>query len=395
MSRWDDQFNSHAVNTSLSNLFERLEDNALESQDPEVIDLVDKIKQMANYCETCLQNTIPQLVTAGQLKGLNNQIQNVLSELNSYISAKDISHLNNASSHVDATMTQINAFPIPRQQLSEEGFTKSLLAFKATIEGAYNDIQTTKDALATQLTKMTDETRSNQGAIQKTLTKIKTLDSNIDTKEQQFQQTLESNLANNKKKFEATVSGYETTFTGLITELKSNAQVIIETLEQNKKSASDLVQIIGNIGITGNYQKIANEERDSANNWRNIALTLMIGMVLVIGTIIGLSVSEGFDWKLALFRIGTALVLVIPATYAARESSRHRSLESYNRRAELELASLGPFLEKLPEDTKIKLKEQLTGKFFGMNMPQEGSNENLSANALIDLLKLAISKKNP
>ena len=41
-------------------------------------------------------------------------------------------------------------------------------------------------------------------------------------------------------------------------------------------------------------------------------------------------------------------------------------LECYiNRKAELELASLDPFLEKLPEETRFKVKEELTSKFFG------------------------------
>ena len=56
-------------------------------------------------------------------------------------------------------------------------------------------------------------------------------------------------------------------------------------------------------------------------------------MVAVIGFTIFISATNGFDWKLALFRIGAALALVIPATYAAKESAKHRLLENQIGRA--------------------------------------------------------------
>jgi hypothetical protein len=156
-----------------------------------------------------------------------------------------------------------------------------------------------------------------------------------------------------------------------------------------------LVQIIGNIGITGNYQKVANEEKSIADRWRNIVLILMVGMVVVIAITIGITTTEGFNWQLALFRIGAALVLAVPATYAAKESAKHRTLQNYNRKAELELASLDPFLEKLPEEIRHKVKEGLTDKFFGMSFPKPKPNQDepVSYSALYDLLKTVVTKK--
>lgn len=68
-------------------------------------------------------------------------------------------------------------------------------------------------------------------------------------------------------------------------------------------------------------------------------------------------------------------------------------LENHNRKAELELASLDPFLEKLPEETRHKVKEELTSKFFGLSSTEVKDDESVSYLALLDLLKTAISKK--
>ncbi|MDF0535853.1 hypothetical protein PY479_16410, partial [Shewanella sp. A32] len=86
-------------------------------------------------------------------------------------------------------------------------------------------------------------------------------------------------------------------------------------------------------------------------------------------------------------------LLGIPAAYAAKESSKHRELENHNRRAELELASLDPYLEKLPKETKDKVKEELTVKFFGLNQLHQMEEESVTIKDIINLLKTAIEKK--
>ena len=113
-------------------------------------------------------------------------------------------------------------------------------------------------------------------------------------------------------------------------------------------------------------------------------------MVLAIGLTIFISTKNGFDWKLSLFRIGAALVLAIPATYAASESSKHRVAEYRNRQAELELASIDPFLEKMPDEIKNDLKAKLTDRLFGCVNINEVASEKVSSASLFDLIKLAI-----
>lgn len=90
-------------------------------------------------------------------------------------------------------------------------------------------------------------------------------------------------------------------------------------------------------------------------------------------------------------RILAAAVLTYPAIYASRESSKHRALETYNRNLELELASIGPFIEMLDEDKKQKIKEELVTKYFGNQKDQmnvkEGDDE-VSLNALDKIVKI-------
>jgi predicted CopG family antitoxin len=404
MSQWEDKLNSHAIHTTITNLAERLNDKDLEIEDLSAIELIDKIVQVKSYTEICLQNVIPALVNQAHLNNANSNLQKVLNELNSYIANKNIAHLNNSTNHVDAVMTQLNALPIPNNTIRDDSFTESLTQFKVLIERSFSEITTLKDELKDSISKVTEDSLEQKDNIDNLASNIQGHHENIESSltefnqrfedfEKQFQAKLDINISEGNDQLSEIIINQQVEHDTRIKEQRESASEIIKTLKEKKKDASDLVQIIGNIGITGNYQNIANQEKTTADRWRNIALSLMIGMVAAIAITIGITTTEGFDWKLALFRISAALVLAIPATYAAKESTKHRTLENYNRKAELELASLDPFLEKLPEEIRHKVKEGLTDKFFGMSISEQNPDEPVSYSALYDLLKTVITKK--
>jgi len=426
MSQWDDKFKSHAIHATLDNLADRLADEGLKTDDLSVIEHIDRIAQLELYAETCLESLIPALVNHGNLNNTNSYIQSLISELNNYIANKNVAHLNNTASHIDNAMAQLIVLPMQSFPISKQSFTKSLLQFKTLAEESLSKIKDSKDTLEASIATISEDSVNQKANLDNLVSEIQGHSENIETSLSNFTEKFENTETDFTNKFDSTVSEIEekyesytlefnsqldtkiedtenqfqekiseqnATYSAQLQSQKSDAQSILDTLEEKKAEASNLLQIIGNIGITGNYQNIANIEKAAADKWRNIALGLMISMVAVIGFTIFISATNGFDWKLALFRIGAALALAIPAAYAAKESAKHRLLENHNRRSELELASLDPYLEKLPEETRNKVKEELTKKFFGLNSQEKKEEEPVSSVAIFDLLKTAISKK--
>ena len=115
--------------------------------------------------------------------------------------------------------------------------------------------------------------------------------------------------------------------------------------------------------------------------------------ILLVWTIYDLS-SNGFNWVKSLIRILAAAALSYPATYAARESSRHRKLETINRTAELELAALSPFIELMPMEKQQIIKEKLVDKYFGNgssdSITKAAEEEGLSIGGLDKLIKVLL-----
>jgi len=426
MSQWDDKFNEHAIHASIENLTERLQDKELISEDLNTIEIIDRITQAKSYTTLCLQNLIPAIVNHAHLNKANSYITSITSEVNSYISNKNVGHLNNTSAHIDNLMAQLNALPANKPVITEQSFTNSLLEFKKLTERSFSELKKSKDELLDSVETITTNAADQKYKLEELVSEIEKYDESIQTSlssfnerfdetelkhsekldettnkfEKQYQrfsedisEKLNANVETNEEKVEQLLVEHKKSYTEQTDKQKSDAQAVLDELEEKRVEASTLLQIIGNIGITGNYQNIANNEKKAADNWRRIALGLMIGMVLIIGVTIFISATNGFDWKLALFRVGAAFVLAIPAAYAAKESSKHRSLENHNRRSELELASLDPYLEKLPQETRDKVKEELTKKFFGLNSTDPKVEEPVSNKAIFDLLKTAIDKK--
>lgn len=150
--------------------------------------------------------------------------------------------------------------------------------------------------------------------------------------------------------------------------LSTAAKNSLDALAKNEQDARKIVQVVGNIGTTANFQKIAEDEAKQANFWRWVTFGLFaLGIAVAIKTFIKFLDAEPTPehaWSAAI-RLLYAIAVTTPAWYAAKESARHRTNSDTAKRTELELASLGPFIELMPEDKKVSIREALVQKYFG------------------------------
>lgn len=178
-------------------------------------------------------------------------------------------------------------------------------------------------------------------------TRLRELDSRWNSKLTEF-------LANAKSTIDEASKNYAT-----------GAEQHLGAMVQLEEEARKLVGLIGNTGVTGSYQKIADRELNSANWMRGTAIGAIVVLTLLVVAIIWEIGTVQFVWEVMLFRLLAGLPLVGLAWYCGKESARHRTNEERNRRIELELAALSPYLHQLPEDKAILVRESLTAKYFG------------------------------
>ena len=189
--------------------------------------------------------------------------------------------------------------------------------------------------------------------------------------------------------FEAALSKMKADYGQLEEGTKNSGKDLIAALEEQRGKAAQIVQVVGNIGVTGNYQTIAKVENDQANFWRWATVVFFAcGVSLAGATFIrfwGEPVTVESIWSIAI-RLLYAIAITAPAWYTAKESARHRTNADRAKQTELELASLGPFIELLPPEKKNEIREQMTRIYFGREVTPHESKHPLDIGALKDFV---------
>lgn len=234
------------------------------------------------------------------------------------------------------------------------------------------------------------ELKANEGILKQ---KIDSLSTSIGQQESRIQQEQEqaaisrseltAALTDAKSTFQNLKSAMELEFKGLQQEDRvtlekhlSDSETIvnkyISEIESKKKEAASIVQSVGDILTTGTYKDTAESEARLANTFRLVTIVLFsIGILIVVSNYAMHAIAaynqthfEETPWFL-LSRFATALAVALPALYTARESARHRTNADRARQRELELTTLGPFIELLPDLKKQEIRDRLTDRYFG------------------------------
>ncbi len=388
----EEAFENHGVHQVISQLAEALKEAEDNATDSPAIDHLDGLNQAVGYIDRRLSFASPVLTSAGRLNQLQKSAQATLNELNQYNSNSNPGHLTNALNQVDAALNNARLL-ISIEEPDSGARASDAVSFKRLAEKVISELRTKTEEVIESSDKVADSLQVSEHRLTELNDELESLDKQISDKLEGIDTKFSEKESEREKIFEDDQHNFKGSFEELETSLKESVQKLIDDISEKKEDAEKIVQLVGNIGLTGNYRGIAERERDAANLMRWIALGCFASMFIIIGLTLFYSVKNGFDPWLTGYRFIAGLVLIIPATYAAKESSRHRTIEERNKRTELELASIDAYLENLPNESKHKIKEALSNSFFGQanDADEQAHGDSVSSRSLISLLKDAIS----
>lgn len=358
-------------------------------------------KSAVSFITQRINLIIPELIQDSDLSGIIDEAHAAINHIKNFLNNKNINYLNQAKNSIKNSVNKSRVLPLIVEN-SDFDFSVKASNFSSTIKEEYQRIKKISDMSTSKLNEIEDNLKEENRKINELSNSIESKKLEIRDLNEKFklefnkiteQNTSEfdSNLTNYKNEFYSIKHGFIEEMASLKNGLVSSASEIINDLESIKKEARELIGLIGDTAVTGNYQKIANDHRENANFWRYTAAFFMILFSgVLIYTIWDLN-SENLEWHKALIRIIAAVSLSYPATYAARESSKHRNLENINRKAELELAAINPFIELLPDDKKQAIKEKLVEKYFGNDVNLNTSTDEDMSIASFERILNAIS----
>lgn len=368
------------------------------------IQLCERIQIVITFINKIIDGKNVELVSVQSVSDINTRIANINGHFTIYQSNKNIGYLDNANKECDLILSILPSITFPFRAIKEksidvgiDNIIKKTNDYNFIIQKNITDLEDRIMKYDIILQNLSSEIEKSNNVIENQKIRLDNAIQNIQSSfqlEQKERKTefleLMTELKNNINEREASI---EKENIALLESTKNKSEQLISYLEERKKQASDLLKIISNITVTGNYNKYAGMQRFNANILRAIAIGFMVILVAGAIWIIFTINPKDFDWKVTLIRLLATSILSVPAAYAARESSKHRKLEYKYRQMELELASLDPFMESLPDDNKITLKHEMVERMFGReddSIKNDDKDDSVPASSLIDLIRDAL-----
>ncbi|MFE4073404.1 hypothetical protein [Peribacillus sp. YIM B13477] len=371
------------------------------------LEMLGRINSTFGFLKEALDKVDPWLVSTSTMESINSPISQVLNEITYYKNNRNEGHLNNCLTYIESLLPYFPQILVTKTPEEIEGLRSSIIKFRQSAGQHLSHLEKDVTETSTAFTKNNEKLNELTSAINDQKTRI---DSIVNEFQNQFLQTQtqrgqefdnfiskgEADLKDvievfgenyerhksaemaifNKMKnsYEQQIASQQNTFGSLIEDFKTNVQTEFDQIHAMNKEAEKIVGIISMKGLAQGYQKIANDEGKKAF-WWNIGSIISMVAVIVFGVIFLLMHKGTLEWTALVSRIVLTGVGITLFTYCAKQATNHRNEERRNRKIELELASLDPYLKDLEEQEQKKVKQELVSKYFGVELPNSTTQQ--------------------
>lgn len=349
----------------------------------------DKVAAMSAVLKVLMEQTPAELSSTSGLLQLQNNLTNPLSELTNFVANGNGGHLVNAAAQFEGNIMPLQWGYGPQLSgLSSNSVGTLFEDQAAATQRTIKQLAAQRDDFALRVQELTAKVAEQTALIAVSAEAVTRAKADAATTVAQ----LEVQFAESEKlRIDAankSILNLSEDFSQFNNQTRTEALELIATLETHKAEARKLVQIVGNDTVTGNYQRIAVSEGRTADALRLATLAFFGLGLLVAGATFYKFWGQPFNsengWAVVI-RLLYAIAITTPAWYTAKESARHRTNSDRARQTELDLAAIGPFIELLPEEKKIEIRERMTGLYFGKSAEPHTANSPFDATAVKDM----------
>jgi len=412
-----DPLDNHTVQTRLNSLFKLRENSKLDPSnsalDPTHQWALERVFSVAREAQLTIEKLGREELNLAALDGISASIHQITSELNAYLANNNTAHLNNARNQVESSVL-VNVkrllpigFPVhPQTEAALERYKANFSRTKTRFEKEQKELRAEAEQLRSNLAeqnamlasaqKEVSATRAENEALlsdlrQADISRVEAANSEAKEALVKREQSLGTFLTRQKSKVSSTLD-----------KLHADGSDTLQSLRNKRDEASQLVQSVGDLLTTGTYADRASKETAKADQFRYITISLFgIGLLIIISNYLVYAIGSAFvdgmslaeSWQSLLVRVTTGAAVTIPAFYTARESARHRTNADIAKQRELELTTLGPFIELLPDAQKAAIRDRLTDRYFGNDVPAHEIKMSSDAEAVAQVLKDTLKVK--
>ena len=430
-----------------------------EDLDKPIADSVERLFEVHRHVKSILNACDPVLVAEDSLNNLNTQLSNINQQVQSFLQNSNPGYLmgggQTANKWADSALVTVAQLFVPRTPEAIEGIKDRITRFrqsagihatnlKKEVATARREAKSAAD-LATKKAQEIDQRLDKKiqeidqkveqtlnSASEQSTTTVKKAEAGAAQVLERLEKRIESyeqDLDAQKKRIDDSITEFQSQFSTAqetrredfskeqktrrddfqeildeaVTaldensqEFKKSAEAILNRMEESEEKVVRVMEVVGTTGLTGGFKKAANEEKRAADLWRWIAVASIAAVIGVAAWTVFWSDAQPGDWYELAKKIFLTAAIGWLAGYAIKESGAHRDREKRNRRLELQLASLNPYLANLKLETQEKIKDELIKTLFHQQeeIPQstpEGGGW-ISVDKLMDLIQRVLNR---
>lgn len=418
MSRWQKEFENHAIWQSISDINDILElkvDKPSEEYEQEKR----RLSKFLIRLEDSLKAIDSELFPKGLFDQVSNAIlshQNFLGQLQQFKQNKNHSHLVNANNYLGTQMHLL--VPLFSHQGSPvQKLTKSVERqfdqFVSTINDQNSSYNLTLDQLQNQSDKIGAEAEQYKSLIETRQTEISNFVEQFkteftDAQNERSNEFSDAQITRNNKydewrkdfeneadqKIESLLVKRDEQIKNTFERFKGDIQKYHDISQDTHYNILELYELVANDSVKAGYMKNSQIERSAANFWRWVSIVFILSAVGWIGYTYfhdfsvlpdiknssTISVSSGLLLAKVIKAASLGAILIYGAIFASRQSSMHRENEKNTRQFALEISALDPFISSMPEEKQIEIKEKMTDKMFGRTSTDTDKVEHFDPN---------------
>jgi hypothetical protein len=398
MSRWNDQFQSHAFRATWNSLKAVLEEEDVEKNNNEAaIKEIARLRKVVAYVDSIIEQVDPELIPLSHLDSFNQLSSNCLQQVNEFKGNQNIGHLHNANTNIDSAIVLFNQTPFAILGQQKGGLAKAAAAYAGSLDKHLGRLNQAVNKEIVDVKSSVSAVQTGIAENEKTLGNLKeqlqTVTQAIQQQTAEFNTQFQASEKSRADKFDAVATKLQQKSDDEFKDLATKAGVILTVLGKFQDDAAKVFGVVVNTSQAGAYSSYANQEKGTANylRWSAIVLMMLGVAVLVVPEIAKImkdAAGYALDWRVTLGRVPFSLILFVPAFYLARESGKHRTNEILNRRRELILSTIDPYLVLLDNKKAEEIKVEIAkGIFSEGGIPNEQSASD-SSNVIAQIANL-------
>lgn len=266
-------YRDHPVRGQVSRILEM--QSAPEFADPSVGEnetfafARDKVFALTHAIDGLFRTTPAELTSVYGLSQLHSHLQPVVNDLAMFQADKNPSHIANAASRIDQNVLPFLWGFVPQVQALSPDSLSNLIEAQASISReSIRQLGTQRDDLATKLVDLGSKADVHEARLETLADGAAKERAEAAATVAKLEQAFAQKETERSATFDAALTELRNEFGIFDSKAREDSSGLLASLEDQRVQAARIVQVVGNIGVTGNYQQIANAEAKQANFWR-------------------------------------------------------------------------------------------------------------------------------